>query len=97
MTAVLHDRFGDYHDTLLVINNDHVWRIYRDSGTVYKAYPATYYYDIWPKHIRTFYGMWDGMFDKVFPLRAAHFIEVNAFKFNKVKQLESSIRLKCVV
>ncbi|XP_046849702.1 uncharacterized protein LOC124443210 [Xenia sp. Carnegie-2017] len=75
VTAVLHDRFGDYHDTLLVINNDHVWRIYRDSGTVYKTYPATNYYDIWPKHIRTFYGMWDGMFDKVFPLRAAHFIE----------------------
>ena len=71
ITAVLHDRFGDHGDTVLVMNNNKVWRISSHSGEIVNED-----HEKWPKDIRNYYRATDSMYDKVFPLRAALFAKV---------------------
>ena len=71
ITAVLHDRFGDAGDTMLVINNNKVWRIWAHSGEIFNEQHET-----WPKDIREYYKAKDPVYDNVFPLRAAFYAKV---------------------
>jgi hypothetical protein len=71
LTAVLHDRYGSRSDTVLVMNNNKVWRISVSSGKIVNED-----HEKWPKDIRDYYRATDSMYDKVFPLRAAFYAKV---------------------
>ncbi|XP_028409751.1 uncharacterized protein LOC114532446 [Dendronephthya gigantea] len=70
LTAVLHDRYGASSDTVLVINKDKIWRIRVNGGEIENEENEK-----WPKDVRDFYRATDPMYDKVFPLRGAMYIQ----------------------
>lgn len=72
ITAVLHDRYSDESDTVLVINKDKIWRIRVHDGEIYNEINEK-----WPKDVRDYYRVTQSMYNKVFPLRAAMYISVS--------------------
>lgn len=69
ITAVMHDRYFDGSDTVLVLNKDKVYRLDVHDGFLYQEINEK-----WPKDIRDYFRVTDSMYDKVFPLRAALFV-----------------------
>lgn len=73
----MHDRYGAYVDTLIVISNNKVWRIWADSGEIFYEADET-----WPKDVRDYYKAKHSLYDKVFPIVDGFYAEVRRLSTN---------------